>query len=165
MSNKTVTIGSTSDSRFTAKLIKEAGTLDEKVAIVRTRLVNAMKDRKIPFKNIRQAILKDLKAEGIYRKQHDTKTGKHFYPKFDWYLKKNEKWAHDVRRTVSWIANEWTNYGEKKLPVELTTAEKKAHELKKITNAWKVISNLFCDTEDDALKSHMSAIDSIIKGM
>lgn len=156
---------STPESSLTARLIKEAGQLDEKVSIVRTRLVNSMKDRQVPFKNIRASILKDLKSEGVYRRKYDTKTNKYFYPSFDYYLKKNEKWAHDVRRIISWISGEWSNYGIKKLPVDLTKAEKKAKELKKITQAWKVISNLFCDTEDETLKAHMVALDSAIKAM
>lgn len=155
----------TVESRLTADLIKEAGKLDETVAVVRMRLVNSMKARNVPFKNIRGSILADLKEEGVYRKSYDSKTNKTYYKPFKHFLATKEKWAHDVRRTVQWINGEFSNYGVKRVAVEPTKAEVQAKELKKITNAWSVIHNLLCDTDNEAVKAHLDALNETIRSM
>lgn len=161
-------VGTTIDrkeSQKTVDAIVSAGIADLKTSVIRLALMDTMRKRGVPFANLKSVIIKDHKICNVYRKVWDAKKNKMTFRDFNFHLNANEKWAHDIRRTCNWIKSEYEAYGAKKKAKVLTVADKKNKELKKITDAWKVISNLFCDTEDDNVKEAMANLDTVIKAM
>ena len=144
------------------ELIFKAGKIHKSVSVVYLEALNTMKLKGVAFDDIKNHLVNQLKKENIYTSSWNVEQSKDTFSPISTFYKGNISWAVSLTNFLRWVKKNWSFYGVKAVPKVIDV---KARELKKVTNAWKVINNLFCDTDDTMVKEAMVRLDTVIKMM
>ena len=102
------------------------------------------------------------KKEGVYPKQFNGKTGKTEWKPYKDHLALNAKWAHDIRRFMSYVKKTYVSYDMKKADVPKTPADVKAKQYDKNMRAVQSLIELMSELDNEYAVAQLKAIKALI---
>ena len=137
------------DSKQIVSILSSASDMDNRSSSFRDQVLMDFKGKNVPFTSVQKALIEVYKKAGVYPKQFNGKTGKSEWKPYKDHLALNDKWAHDIRRFVSYVKKTYVSYDKKKADVPKTPVDLKAKQYDKNMRAVQSLNELMSEMHNE----------------